>query len=120
MSKQEFIPCTTPRHIGSEVYCQPIRSWHSGTYAGEKLTSIPGSNDRSGCLRDGMADAPLSVTHRLYWHRDKPEQKISAFLSYPNGMGACDTYFWECNAIAPDDVVRFFGPDAEKKMETAI
>lgn len=124
----DFIPCTSPRSIGDGIFFRPIRSWHSGTYAGEKLYKIPGSNDGSGCLfSEKLSDVlpvcspPHTVTHRLYWHEKDPNQTISAFLSYPNGMGVCDEYFWEANKVEDDnDITRYFGPDAETEMEAAI
>lgn len=123
MSAHGFIPCTMARQIGDTgVFFRPVKSWHSGTYAGERLYELPDSGDRSGCLRpDGRADPPYTVTHRMYWHERAPEHKVSAFLSYPNGMGAMDDYFWECNGVDPNgDVTRFTGDDAESEMETAI
>lgn len=129
MSKrqQEFIPATVARSIGDGVFFRPIRSWHSGTFAGEKLDSIPGSDDRSGCLyteRVGgilrTCSPPMTVTHRLYWHERDPSKTLSAFLSYPNAMGCSEEYFWEAYGIDPEDVTRYFGDDAETEMETAI
>jgi hypothetical protein len=65
---------------------------------------------------------PNTVTHRLYWHRAKPESAISAFLSYPNamGFGGEGKYFWETYGTTPEDVERFFGDGAEEEMEAAI
>lgn len=120
--QQEFIPCTMARHISDGVMFRPVRSWHSATYAGEKLEIV--GSDRSGCARkDGpysfMCSIPLSVTHRLYWHKDAPDKTVSAFLSYPNGMGCSDEYFWETYGLG-EDVERWFGDAAEQEMETAI
>lgn len=122
-----FIPATMTRHIGDGVFFRPIRSWHSGTYAGEKLRNIPGSKDRSGCLYDekimGALDCcspPYTVTHRLYWHERDATKTVSAFLSYPNGMGSSDQYFWETYGAGSDDVERYFGDAAESEMEAAI
>lgn len=122
-----FIPATMARAIGGGVYFRPIRSWHSATYAGEGLTKIPGTNDGSGCLFSEtlrglkVALPPSTVTHRLYWHERNPDDTISAFLSYPDSMGACDVYFWEAlRVIEDEDITRFFGDNAEAEMETAI
>jgi hypothetical protein len=122
-----FIPATMARSIGDGVFFRPIRSWHSGTYAGEKLRNIPGSADRSGCLFDekirGALDCcspPHTVTHRLYWHERDATKTLSAFLSYPNGMGCSDQYFWEAYGLSDNDIERYFGDGAEAEMETAI
>lgn len=120
--KQDFIPCTTARAINSDVFFRPVRSWHSGTFSGEKLEVVRG--DRSGCARKEGAYSwscpiPLSVTHRLYWHKNAPDKTISAFLSYPNGLGCADEYFWETYGLG-EDVERWFGDNAETEMEAAI
>lgn len=112
---RDFIPATMSRPIGNGVFFRPIRSWHSGTYAGENLEHIPDCTDRSGCL------PPLTVTHRLYWHELQPDNTISAFLSYPNGMGAADEYFWEAFGPSPEgDITRYFGENAEEELEAAV
>lgn len=122
----EFIPTTMSRHIGDNVFFRPIRSWHSGTYAGERLTHMPDNDDRSGCVREDargilICRPPYTVTHRLYWRHPDQAKIISAFLSYPNGMGACDEYFWEVYSIEPDGgITRFTGENAEAKMEEVI
>jgi hypothetical protein len=61
---------------------------------------------------------PKTAMHRLYWAVTCPQYKISAFLSYPGGMGICPEYFWE--VMLGDDVKCFTGPSAEKKMESVI
>ena len=120
MFSRDFIPGTMPREIDPNIFFQPIRSWHSNTYAGEGLTSVNG--DGSGCLRKdknrfglNVCSPPLSVTHRIYWN-DQTKKELSVFLSYPNGMACCDTYFWE---IYPynDDVGRF---TTEAEMEAEV
>lgn len=124
----DFIPATAARSIGGGVFFRAIRSWHSATFAGEKLEKIPGSQDGSGCLyREHIGGVlltcapPLTVTHRLYWHERDPSNTLSAFLSYPDAMGCSDgRYFWEACGIDPDDVTRYFGDAAETEMETAI
>ena len=122
MAKGYFIPCTMARPIGGDVFFRPVRSWHSATYAGEGLEIVGG--DRSGCLMKGgvlskMCSVPLTVTHRQYWHKRDPARAVSAFLSYPNAMGCSDSYFWETYGLG-DDVERWFGDNAEAKMERAI
>jgi hypothetical protein len=114
------------RFIGRGVFFRPIRSWHSNSYAGEKMTVLPGgSGDRSGCMFPdkfhGLAvcQPPLTVTHRLYWHEHDPQKTVSAFLSYPDAMGCCDEYFWETHGIS-GDVERWTGDNAETEMEDAI
>lgn len=125
--RQEFIPCTSARAIGKGIFFRPIKSWHSATYAGEKLIKIPGSDDGSGCMRleslHGLpvCGIPYSVTHRLYWHERNPSKTISAFLSYPDAMGCSDgAYFWEAYGVENNDVSRYFGDSAEDEMEAAI
>lgn len=120
MLTRDFIPGTSPRQIAPNIFFQPIRSWHSNTYAGEGLTSVNG--DGSGCLREapdkfGLAvcSPPLSVTHRIYWN-EQTGQQLSVFLSYPNAMGSCDSYFWEVYPV-DDDIARF---DSETEMEVEV
>ena len=120
--KDPFIPATTERHITKDIVFRPRKSWHSATAAGEKITGWTDIEDRSGCARPIkecggllMCMVPYSVTHRLYWNKKRPDEKISAFLSYPDAMGGCDTYFWE--ALFDDDTHRF---DTEEDMEKAI
>jgi hypothetical protein len=130
MAKSEFIPATTARAIGSGVFFRPVKSWHSGTYSGEKLEHMPGSNDRSGCLYDvkvggalRTCSPPLTVTHRLYWHERDPSKTISVFLSYPDGMGCSDgKYFWESYGLDQHqgDIERYFGESAETEMEADV
>lgn len=123
---REFIPCTMERHIGNRIYFRPIKSWHTGVYAGEKLYKIPGTNGGSGCLRrdtgkyQDLCSPPLTVTHRLYWHEKNKDKTISAFLSYPNGMGAMKEYFWEIYPAEDGDIERFVGDKAEEEMEEMI
>jgi len=120
---ERFIPTTTERDIGNNIVFRPVRSWHSNTFAGERLEHPPDSEDRSGCMRKingiRMCPIPYTVTHRIYWHKKNPNFTISAFLSYPDAMGISDEYFWEIHPYK-DDIKRFHGPNAEKKMETTI
>lgn len=121
---RDFIPGTREISIGGGVVYRPIRSWHSGTYAGEKLESLPNTTDRSGCVMGqlrGITVSTLSytVTHRVYWNVAKPDEMISCFLSYPGGMGCCDRYFWE--ALIDGEPVRFFDEaEAEKAIRDTI
>lgn len=117
--ESQFIPTTCEREIAPNIVFRPIRSWHSNTYAGEGLYKVNG--DGSGCLkRSGHAlevcYKPYTVTHRAYWHKQTGEY-ISAFLSYPSGMGAVDQYFWEIHDSSDDYEARFF---SETEMETVI
>ena len=118
---QNFIPATMEREIAKDIVFRPIKSWHSNTYAGEKEEHLPNETDRSGCARkiDGLwyCPIPLSVTHRKYWHRKNPKYTISAFLSYPNGLGAVDKYFWEALGTINKYEERFF---SEEEMERKI
>jgi hypothetical protein len=127
MKKIDFIPATMERKIAKDIVFRPMKSWHSMTYAGEKLTKMPNSEDRSGCMRDvngmPMTSIPYTVTHRVYWHKKHPkENTISAFLSYPDAMGSSGgEYFWETLGTSKNrDIERFFGDDAEAKMEKKI
>lgn len=111
-----FIPTTMEREIGDNIVFRPKRTWHSNTYAGEKLKIVNG--DRSGCMiGDDICRIPYTVTHRLYWHKSNPSKTISSFLSYPNGMGACNEYFWEIYPAEDGDIERF---SSELEMEKAI
>lgn len=104
-----FLPCTRNVEIGDGIVYRPIRSWHAGTFAGEQRVQIIG--DRR------MTSPPYSAIHRLYWRIQAPKRCVSAFLSYPNGLGAMPTYFWE---ISIGDCERFTGVRAEEEMEAAI
>jgi hypothetical protein len=125
-----FIPTTMERKIAKDIVFRPIRSWHSNTYAGEQLETMPDSEDRSGCMdiverrgyKTRMCSIPLTVIHRIYWHKKNPKLTVSAFLSYPDAMGFSNKkYFWEVYSVRKDgDIERFFGKDAEKKMEAKI
>lgn len=119
----EFVPGTLERRIGSLVLFRPIKSWHSGSLAGEGLTKVIG--DGSGCVRtDGRGDKvcspPLSVTHRIYWNEETGEM-VSSFLSYPAGMGSWGEggkeYFWEIYADSMEDIERF---GEEERMEERV
>lgn len=115
----DFLPATREISIGRGVVYRPIRSWHSGTYAGERITNVHG--DRSGCVTNVPGSLtqhcppPYTVTHRVYWNKRDPERTVSAFLSYPNGMGCCPDYFWE--AMGSDEPERF---PSEEECETRI
>ena len=116
---QDFIPATMEREIAPNIVFRPIRSWHSGTYAGEKLKSVNG--DGSGCITKQQeypretCQRPPTVTQRIYWNKVTSKQ-ISAFLSYPNGMGCMNEYFWEIYPYE-NDVGRF---TSEIEMEQTI
>ena len=117
----EFIPCMKEREIAKDIVFREIKSWHRGTYAGERLKYIPGTFDRSGCVGDdGKCYPPLSVCHRIYYHRKNPGFYISAFLSYPDGLAPINEYFWETLGTEEDDIERFFGENAEEEMERKI
>jgi len=120
--KDWFIPCTREIAIGDDVVYRPTRMWHSGTYAGEGLRTLPGNTDGSGCVdAEGRCSAPKSVTTRLYWNVHRPDDGVSAFLSYPNGMTILSEYAWETLGTSEDgDIERWTGPDAEQQMEEAI
>lgn len=129
MTEDKFIPCTTPRKVAKGIVFRPLRSWHSGTFAGEGLKSVKG--DGSGCIKMSNEGGwnhetcmpPYTVTHRWYYIDGHPEIGLSAFLSYPDRMGCSDgEYFWEALGTigCEDDVERFFGPDAEAEMERAV
>jgi hypothetical protein len=122
-----FVPATRAIGIGASVFYRPIRAFSTGVFAGENLTIVDG--DRSGCVivteRSAVDDrglptchVPKTVTHRVYWHAERPGAFASAFLSYPNGMGALDQYFWEARYGEFD--ARFTGPFAEIEMEVML
>ncbi|RLD10699.1 MAG: hypothetical protein DRI44_05395 [Chlamydiae bacterium] len=108
------------REIEKDIVFREIKSWHRLSYAGEGLKFGPGG-DRSGCIcDDGKCFPPLTVCHRVYYHKKNPKFMISAFLSYPNGMADINEYFWETRGTKKSDVERFFGKNAERKMEKKI
>lgn len=114
----EFIPGTRMIEIGNGVVYRPVRSWHAGNLAGEHRLEQHG--DRSGCIVGQIRGLdvtlpPKSVTHRIYWHRDRLNRWVSAFLSYPYGMSPVGTYHWE--VLLAGDVERF---DEEGECEQAI
>jgi hypothetical protein len=118
--KSAFLPCTREVEIAPGMVYRPVRSWHAGNLAGEGVRQEHG--DSSGCVFT-YADRevtypPKTATHRLYWSRERPDYTISAFLSYPGGMGAPQEYFWEAYIGSEPD--RFFGDNAESEMESAI
>lgn len=126
-SEEDFVPGTRRVVIDADadVGYRPLRSWHAGVYAGETAVRDPAvvPVDRSGfCVevlhhgqRVRMAYPPRTVVHRLYWKGDDFKNAVSCFLSYPNGMGARSSYFWE--ADIGSDVSRF---DTEDEAERAI
>ena len=125
LSEERWMPCTMARAIGDGVFFRPVRSWHSNTYAGEKITRVRG--DGSGCMFEdkfkglSVCGVPYTVTHRLYWHENAPDNSISAFLSYPDAMGCSDgEYFWEAHPMDEGQEARYFGADAETEMEAAV
>lgn len=121
-----FIPATMARSVGDGVFFRPVRSWHSATYAGEKIIERSKGGDRSGCMFADkfhgleVCSIPYTVTHRLYWHERDQSKTISVFLSYPGAMGYCDGYFWEALMPDADDVTRYSGDEAETDMEAAV
>lgn len=114
-----FFPCTMWRAIGNGIFWRPYKHWAQGYKAAEGLEVDHG--DHSGCLKmvNGirMTDAPLVVSARIY-RKEGCREDISAVFSYPNGLSIHPDYFWEI--YGGNDIVRFFGPDAEQKMEAAI
>lgn len=115
-----FIPCTREIEIGGDVVYRPIRSWSSGTFAGEGLFVHEG--DYSGCLfmvdERIVSDPPRTVMYRIYWKRSDPVDTVSAFLSYPRGMGSSETYFWEIRRVWRGGSPQRF--DSEEAMEAAV
>jgi hypothetical protein len=118
---ERFLPCTREVEIAGGIVYRPIRAWALLTYAGEGLLSVRG--DHSGCVDTlGKCSPPSTAIHRLYWRRlgHPDEDTISAFLSYPQGMGCVDEYFWGIYGGGSDGPERFLGPEAETEMETRI
>ncbi len=93
LPEKEFMPCTMEREIAKDIVFRPLRE-----------------------ERDTLK---LAVTHRIYWHRKNPEVTVSAVLFYP-GL-AVKEYYWETLGTRKDEEIeRFFGRDAERKMERKI
>jgi len=118
---RNWLPATMEREIAPNIVFRPIRSWHTGVFAGEGLTKLPNTDDRSGCILGKLCSIdvcapPGSVTHRIYWNRITGKA-LSSFLSYPNSLGVCDTYFWEIYPSASGQPKRFL---SEEKMEAAV
>lgn len=112
---KDYIPATMERIVAANITFRPIRSWHSLTYAGEGLQNVNG--DGSGCVHANgrTCNRPLTVTHRIYTNT-KTGKQLSSFLSYPDGMGAVDVYFWEIFPIE-QDIERF---ESEYEMERRV
>lgn len=118
ITKYNFIPRTKNIKISENIFYRPIKSWHSGTFSGEGLYAIPGTSDASGCLKThGVCSPPLTVIHRIYWHKDYEDATFSAWLSYPNAMGLIPDYFWEISNKNEYDVHIFH---SEQEMEDYI
>lgn len=118
----DYIPGTMEREVAPDIVFRPLRSWHSGVYAGEGLKEVKG--DRSGCLHEADLQGwttlvtlqPRTVTHRAYWNK-KNGKEMSVFLSYPNGMGWEDHYFWEIYPVEEGDIERY---REEDEMERRV
>lgn len=92
--KDTTFPGLTERHLTDAITWNYYKHWGQGCLAGEGIRQVNG--DRSGCLhQEGhltYTNVPIVAQARLY----KSEKgEISAVYSYPNGIGVCDTYFWE-------------------------
>jgi len=94
LPEKEFMPCTMEREVAKDIVFRP--------------------------LNDDRNTPKIAVTHRIYWHKKNPKLKISAILFYP-GYASIQEYFWETLGTRKDDEIeRFFGKDAERKMERKI
>lgn len=122
LARFSFVPATRAISVGRGVVYRPLRSWHSGVFAGERLPSDRG--DRSGCVLGQLRGLDVTVppktyTHRLYWNSDDPTKFVSCFLSYPNGMSIVGEYHWE--ASIDGEIARFSSEDeAERAILDAI
>lgn len=133
--KFEFEKTVMWHYIGHGIKWRYYRHWGQNCYAGEKYYNLNefGIQDRSGCLSKDckvqtpldspghgrwlvmdMCDRPVVFLAREYW---KGNKRISAVLSYPDGFGSVDRYFWEIWPNKDGDCSRFF---SEKKMESVI
>jgi hypothetical protein len=115
------IGVTEPREIAPGIFMDNKKHWGMNSYAGEGRTEM--GADSSGCLRKDsgsleLCPRPHVAIYRHYWSK---KGKISCFLSYPNGMGYEDGYFWEIYTIGDkelfDDIERF---STESECEKAI
>ena len=110
-----------PREIAKGIFMQDRQHWAMNSFAGEGLTVVNG--DRSGCvIKDGWKglDVVLVPKVAIYRHYWSTKGKISCFLSYPNGMGYHNGYFWEVYCLEGglfEDVERF---STEKELEKRI
>jgi len=107
--------------IGEGVKWRYYKHWGQNVWAGEGRTEVFG--DKGGCIIEvpsypRLCLKPIVFLARLYKKGDK---EISAILSYPNGIGAEDTYFWEIYPIkgfrGEYDCERFL---SEEEMEMRI
>lgn len=97
---------TQPLPLGKGIFVEDRQHWAMNSYAGEGLREV--GADASGCLgMDGKCQPPRIAIYRHYWSK---KGKISCFLSYPNGMGSRNQYFWEIYSLEGnlfDDIERF-------------
>ena len=114
---------TKPIAIAPGIYREDKMHWAMNSYAGLGVSEVNG--DSSGCIyrrlseREGLklCLVPKVAIYRHYW---SSKGKISCFLSYPNGMGMLDDFFWEVYSLEGDlfdDIERF---DTEEECEAWI
>ena len=123
----EFFPGTMWHDVREGVQWRLHKHWAANVYAGEGLATMPGSDDRSGCLLEGFVISPngrfqtpmklcmrpMVVEQRIY---QKGERQISAVFSYPGGLSIHLDYFWEIYPVK-EGVERF---DSEEEMEARV
>lgn len=130
-----FEKVTMWHSIGNGIKWRYYRHWGQNHWAGEGYSDLKkfGRDDRSGCLsKDCKVQTPLDAPGKGSWltmdmvtppmvflarEYFKGKERISAVLSYPDGLGAVDRYFWEIWPDKNGDCSRFF---SEKEMETAV
>ena len=112
-------PGLSKRQLTDSISWRYYKHWGQNVWAGEGLEIKHG--DRSGCVDviNGrhMTDVPCVVFARVY---EGTQGWISAVYSYPHGIGAMDSYFWEIYTPDQDimeDVERF---DTEEEMEQRV
>jgi len=133
--KESFENCAQWHPIGNRIKWRYLRHWGQNFHAGEgDLGRKNGAGkyvDGSGGLShitgtlttctgnkvstEGMfCSKPIVFLQREYV---RGKEKISAVLSYPNGLSILDTYFWETYPAINGDIERFTD---ERKMESYI
>lgn len=96
---------------------QDIRQWDDRQYEDGKPMNYSG--DIHGEISVGYYSMSLPgvCLYRHYRLIGTEYPIMSSFLSYPNAMGALDTFFWEVYPDLDGDITRF---ETEEEMEAYV